>query len=100
MELEGLKRCRAYLDLNNVAVEQLTTDRHVSVKVYMKNSWKAVKHYFDTWHLTKGMLESQKVTLYHVYRSFYPNRTQRKYFITQIYPSISHMQTVIAITIL
>ena len=54
MELEGLKRCRKFLEDNDVPVTQLTTDRHASVKAYMKNSWKSVKHYFDTWHFTKG----------------------------------------------
>ena len=55
MELEGLKRCRKILEDQNVEVQQLTTDRHVSVKSYMKNHWKKVTHYFDTWHLTKGV---------------------------------------------
>ena len=55
MELEGLKRARATLDDADVQVAELTTDRHTGIKKYMENEWPEVQHYFDIWHIAKGM---------------------------------------------
>lgn len=54
MELEGLKRSLNFL-LNKAKLDiaSLTTDRHSSVRKYMK-SLNNIKHYFDVWHVVKG----------------------------------------------
>jgi len=55
MELEGLKRCLSYLHENGVVVSFLITDRHSSVKRYMRDEHPDVNHMFDVWHVAKGM---------------------------------------------
>ena len=55
MEIEGLIRCRKELESEEIAVGSLTTDRHVSVEKYMKEHWRGPDHYFDLWHIAKGM---------------------------------------------
>jgi len=51
---EGLKRCREELALHQIKVSSLTTDRHTGVTKYVRQQWPEVKHYFDTWHISKG----------------------------------------------
>ena len=51
MELLGLKRELQVMELNNVQVHDLVTDRHVMIKSYMKNDKADVNHYFDVWHI-------------------------------------------------
>ena len=53
MELEGLKRCKAQLDSNNIKLEEITTDRHTQVDKYIGDNWD-VNHTFDTWHISKS----------------------------------------------
>ncbi|KAF6040074.1 hypothetical protein EB796_001616 [Bugula neritina] len=55
MELEGLKRCREELALHQIKVSSLTTDRHTGVTKYVRQQWPEIKHYFDTWHISKGL---------------------------------------------
>jgi hypothetical protein len=54
MELEGFKRAHAVLSDHSVAVKSVTTDRHRGVGVYMREEWKDAKHFYDTWHISKG----------------------------------------------
>ena len=56
MELEGLKRCRKYLEDKKLTVAELTTDRHTGVINYLHKEWPEVRHYFDTWHVAKSKL--------------------------------------------
>ncbi|XP_061179861.1 uncharacterized protein LOC133188445 [Saccostrea echinata] len=56
MELEGLKRGLRHLtELNRVQVHDLVTDRHVMIKSYMKTEKPNINHYFDVWHVAKGI---------------------------------------------
>ncbi|KAJ8301015.1 hypothetical protein KUTeg_022534 [Tegillarca granosa] len=55
MELEGLKRGLQYLDNENVKVQEIVTDRHSQVKKFMKSDRPNIKHYFDVWHMAKGV---------------------------------------------
>lgn len=59
MELEGLKRCREELALHQIKVSSLTTDRHTGVTKYVRQQWPEIKHYFDTWHISKGTPDYQ-----------------------------------------
>jgi hypothetical protein len=54
MELEGLKRGFTNLRAKDCTITELVTDRHVSVKKYMKTENPNMKHYFDVWHMAKG----------------------------------------------
>ncbi|KAK3107901.1 hypothetical protein FSP39_024743 [Pinctada imbricata] len=55
MELEGLKRCMALLDSEGIDVSDLVTDRHSQVKAYMKEEHININHWFDVWHVAKGI---------------------------------------------
>lgn len=55
MELEGLKRCLAKLETEEIEVSHLVTDRHSQVKAYMKREQPQIVHMFDVWHVAKGM---------------------------------------------
>ncbi|XP_041367601.1 uncharacterized protein LOC121382155 isoform X2 [Gigantopelta aegis] len=55
MELEGLKRAIHYLESKGCVITELVTDRHVSVKKYMRDENKEKKHFFDVWHMAKGI---------------------------------------------
>jgi hypothetical protein len=57
MELEGLKRGMTFLE-RHVKVKDLVTDRHSMVKKYMRENHKEKNHYFDAWHVAKGMIIS------------------------------------------
>ena len=54
MELEGLTRGIAFLKSQSLKIKSLTTDRHASVKKYMRTREKEIQHWFDVWHVAKG----------------------------------------------
>lgn len=53
MELEGLKRGLDSLGAK-ISITSLTTDRHPSVKKYMREQRPEITHWFDVWHMAKG----------------------------------------------
>ena len=65
MELEGLKRGLRRVEEAGIEVEALVKDMHGMVKKYMRTEHPDKKHYFDVWHLAKGML---KIYKYHTLR--------------------------------
>ncbi|XP_071160693.1 uncharacterized protein [Mytilus edulis] len=54
MELEGLKRALGFLK-DYVNIKEVVTDRHSSIKKYMRISEGDKKHLFDVWHVAKGV---------------------------------------------
>ena len=54
MEKEGLRRCLNNMDDDGLFAETLVTDRHPSIKKYMRERRPETKHYFDVWHVAKG----------------------------------------------
>ena len=55
MELEGLKRSLEWLtEDNGLVVSHLITDRHSSVKKFMRYEKPDIQHWFDVWHVAKG----------------------------------------------
>nr|XP_034334865.1 uncharacterized protein LOC117692019 [Crassostrea gigas] len=54
MELAGLKRAMGFLK-DHVNIKTLVTDRHSMVKKYMKDCHAEKNHYFDVWHIAKGV---------------------------------------------
>lgn len=57
MEIEGLKRCLQNLKDRNIRITDLTTDRHVQVKSYMAKEETSIRHWFDVWHVAKGIFK-------------------------------------------
>ncbi|XP_052692675.1 uncharacterized protein LOC128170935 [Crassostrea angulata] len=55
MELEGLKRGLQRLEDAGLHVQTLVTDRHGMVKKFMRTEHHDKKHYFDVWHMAKGI---------------------------------------------
>ncbi|XP_052270796.1 uncharacterized protein LOC127871702 [Dreissena polymorpha] len=55
MELEGLKRGLRNLATNHISVTDLTTDRHVQVRKFMREEMENIRHWFDVWHMAKGV---------------------------------------------
>ncbi|XP_064476231.1 uncharacterized protein LOC135390200 [Ornithodoros turicata] len=55
MEKEGLVRGLKFMEDNHVHVASLTTDRHPATKKYMRTAKPGIKHYFDVWHVSKGI---------------------------------------------
>jgi hypothetical protein len=60
MELEGLKRGLRNLAANHIKVTDLTTDRHVQVRKFMREEMADIRHWFDVWHMAKGMYKCIK----------------------------------------
>lgn len=55
MELEGLQRGLAKIAEEELQVSHLVTDRHSQIKKYMREVHPEVVHWFDCWHIAKGM---------------------------------------------
>ncbi|XP_060085473.1 uncharacterized protein LOC132564874 [Ylistrum balloti] len=55
MELEGLKRCFQFLKDKDIPISDLVTDRHCQVKKLMKSDHPDINHWFDVWHVAKGV---------------------------------------------
>ena len=55
MELEGLKRCISRLQEEGIEISDFTTDRHPQVKKYMREQHPGTNHWYDVWHVAKGV---------------------------------------------
>ena len=53
MELEGPQRSQGFLEDEDVTITDIITDRHSSVKKYMREQQPEIKHWFDVWHVAK-----------------------------------------------
>lgn len=53
MEKEGLIRGLQLLDSKGMTVDYIVTDRHPQIQKFLRE--KKITHYFDVWHLEKGM---------------------------------------------
>lgn len=55
MELEGLKRAIVEVtDDLGCNIDCIVTDRHPSIRKFLKTEKEEIKHYFDAWHIGKG----------------------------------------------
>ena len=59
MELEGLKRVRRCIEQRGAKVRVLVTDRHAQIQKWIREHWPDVTHYFDIWHVAKGIYTFQ-----------------------------------------
>ena len=55
MELMGLKETMDFFEQKKLEVESLVTDRHPSIIKYVRENFKKIHHFFDTWHVAKGL---------------------------------------------
>ena len=55
MEKEGLIRGLEKLEQASIEVKALVTDRHPQIQKYMREKKPEVKHYYDVWHVAKGV---------------------------------------------
>ncbi len=55
MEKEGLVRVLKFLKDNGLGVKVLVTDRHTQINKWLRESHPEIKHYFDVWHVAKGI---------------------------------------------
>ncbi|KAH6933451.1 hypothetical protein HPB50_015017 [Hyalomma asiaticum] len=55
MEREELVRTPLKLESLGIKVQSVTTDRHPGVESYFRKERPDVQHYFDAWHVAKGL---------------------------------------------
>lgn len=72
MELEGLKRSIRYLEnMMHIKIKDLVTDRHSSIKKFMRTEQDKTNHLFDVWHVAKGNYWFFVYLLFAIYRQQY-----------------------------
>ncbi|KAK3093915.1 hypothetical protein FSP39_021726 [Pinctada imbricata] len=63
MEKEGLIRAVKEFQENGLAIGELVTDRHPQITKFVREEMPNTKHYFDVWHVAKGLKKKlQKVS--------------------------------------
>ncbi|XP_040358693.2 uncharacterized protein LOC115313580 [Ixodes scapularis] len=55
MELHGCAKGLTFFKEEDVTVEALVTDRHLGIKGHMRSKEPQTRHYFDAWHIAKGI---------------------------------------------
>ena len=55
MEKEGLHRYMEFLHEQGLTKDVLVTDRQMQINKWLRESHPEVKHYYDVWHVAKGM---------------------------------------------
>jgi hypothetical protein len=58
MELDGCKKCFYFLITTaGLTIPVFVTDRHKGICKYIRDSHPAIKHFFDQWHVIKGIVK-------------------------------------------
>ena len=58
MELDGCKRCFEFLITTaGLTIPVFVSDLHGGICKYIRNSHPAIKHFFDQWHVVKGIVK-------------------------------------------
>lgn len=55
MELDGAKRCFAYLQTARIAIKKFISDRHAGISKWVKETQAGTKHFFDIWHVVRSI---------------------------------------------
>jgi hypothetical protein len=55
MEKEGLVRAFTLLGEAGLAIDVIISDRHPQIQKWLRENCKETKHYYDVWHVSKGM---------------------------------------------
>lgn len=50
MELEGAKRCFAYLQTAGLSIKKFISDRHAGISKWLLETQSGTKHFFDILH--------------------------------------------------
>ena len=62
MELEGAKLSFKYLkDLSGLKIPTFISDRHRGVAKWIRENHPDTRHYFDQWHIAKGIRERERM---------------------------------------
>ena len=56
MEKEGLIRSVKLIEDSGLAIASLVTDRHPQIQKYVREKMQNTTHYYDVWHVAKGIL--------------------------------------------
>ena len=64
MEKEGLYRVMQFLQQQDLTIEVLVTDRHRQIAKWLRESYPEITHYYDVWHLAKGMKHSSLLEVF------------------------------------
>ena len=67
MELAGLERSMELLKANGLIPGVVVTDRHPSVQKWMRDNLPETVHYYDLWHVAKGL--TKKMERWKVYQN-------------------------------
>jgi hypothetical protein len=57
MELEGAKRSFNFLQKAAVKISVFVSDRHRGIAKWIRELQPSVVHYFDQWHISKGVVK-------------------------------------------
>lgn len=55
MEKEGFVRSVAFLQARGLSIDTVVTDRHPQIQKHIREQLPSVKHYYDVWHVAKGL---------------------------------------------
>ena len=55
MEKEGLSRAIQSIYQNSLTIGVIVTDRHRQINKWLHDTHPMIRHYYDTWHVAKGM---------------------------------------------
>ena len=67
MEKEGLVRSVEKLQENGLIIGQLITDRDQSIAKWIREELPYVTHYYDVWHIAKGIQCNYSINGYAIY---------------------------------
>ena len=67
MEKEGLVRSVEKLQENGLIIGQLITDKHRSIAKWIREELPHVTHYYDVWHIAKGIQRNHTINGYAIY---------------------------------
>ena len=65
MEKEGLQRALQLISERGMAIHVLVTDRHKQIAKWIRETHPEIKHCFDVWHVTKGLLINTDTSVTH-----------------------------------
>ena len=62
MEKYGFQKVLHGMEARDINIKQITTDRHVQIKKFMKEECPNISHQFDIWHVCKNILKKLSKT--------------------------------------
>ena len=61
LQCHGAGRTEETLEGEDVAISDITTDRHPQVKKFMREQHPEINDWFDLWHVAKGVSKQKNV---------------------------------------